>query len=229
MRIAQATRIGAWLLICLNLMMALGSIWSLMRISPAIRLIIEQNEHSLKACEEMLASLAIINGNDATDNRALHENFERALTRARDNVTEHEEAEAIELIHSQFSPAFKGDLQAKEKTVTSITLLGKINREEMVSNDLRARQFVHAGAWVIVFMATCVFFAGMLFNRNLSRNVVRPIEEIHAVIAAYHNGDTMRRCSGSDLPADFVSIFHGINEILDKCQSHFATKNKFLI
>jgi len=226
MRIAQSTHIGAWLIICLNLLMALGSIWIFMRMAPAIRLIIDQNEHSLHACEEMLASLAM-HSYDA-DIRTLRENFEKALMRARTNITEQEEPEAIEQIQTQFDAAFKGDLQAKERTVTAITSLGKINREAMVKADMRARQFGQAGAWGVVFMAASIFFAGMIFNRNLSRNVVRPIEEIYSVISAHLNGDTMRRCSGSDLPSDFVSVFHGINEILDQCQSDFSTKDKLL-
>ncbi|MBF0258307.1 MAG: hypothetical protein HQK62_05620 [Desulfamplus sp.] len=228
MRLAQATRIGAWMLIGLNILMALGSIWIFMRMSPAIKEIIEQNEHSLQACEEMLASLAVIS-DDADTNRPLSETFQEALNRARNNITEEEEPAAIEMINSHSPKAFKGDIKAKEQTVAAIILLGKINREAMVIADLRARQFGQAGAWGVVFMATCVFFAGMLFNRNLSKNVVRPIEEIHDVIFAYRNGDTMRRCSGADLPADFISVFNGINEILDKCQSQFSTKNRFLI
>lgn len=228
MRLAHATRIGAWLLICLNLLMAMGSIWIFMRMSPAIRLIIEQNEHSLQACEEMLASLAMMSDNDAR-NKKLRKSFEEALLRARNNITEQEEPEAIDLIQAQSAYVFQGDLQAKEQTVAAIVLLGKINREAMIKEDLRARQFGQAGAWGVVFMATSVFFAGMIFKRNLSLNVVKPIEEIHAVISAYRNGDAMRRCSGADLPADFISVFHGINEILDKSQSQYSTKDKLFL
>ncbi|MBF0469288.1 MAG: hypothetical protein HQK61_10475, partial [Desulfamplus sp.] len=187
MRIAQATRIGAWVLICLNILMALGSIWIFMRMSPAIKEIIEQNEHSLQACEEMLASLATIS-DDADINMQLNDTFRTALDRARNNITEKEEPAAIQMTNTHFSAAFKGDVRAKEQTVAAIILLGKINREAMIAADLRARQLGQAGAWGVVFMATCVFFAGMLFNKNLSSNVVRPVEEIHDVILAYRNG-----------------------------------------
>ncbi|MBF0413206.1 MAG: hypothetical protein HQK70_10900 [Desulfamplus sp.] len=228
MRISQATRIGAWLLICLNLLMALGSIWIFMRMSPAIKDIIEQNEHSLEACEDMLASLAMLNDNTIS-NQAFYVTFEKALERAHNNITEIEEPDAIKLIESEVKSAFEGNIKSKEKTVAAIILLGKINRDAMIKADIRARQFGQAGAWGVVFMAASLFFAGMLFKRNLLRNLVNPVEEIHDVISAYRNGDTMRRCSGADLPADFVSVFHGINEILDQCQSQFTEKNKFFI
>lgn len=247
MRIAQATRIGIWLLIYLNLLMSLGSLWIFMRMSPAIREIIEQNEHSLQACEDMLVSFVMLNNNDITTNKiienkaantyldaystrqSIYNNFKDALKRARNNITEPEESTAIKIIDDNFFSAFNGEINAKEKAVSAIILLGKINREAMIKADLRARQFGQGGAWGIVFMATSVFFAGVLFKRNLLRNLLAPIEEIHSVIYAHRNGDTMRRCSGADLPADFVSVFHGINEILDQSQSQFAQKTNFYI
>lgn len=227
MRISKAVIIGAWLLISLNLLMALGSIWIFMRMTPAIKDIIEQNEHSLQACEEMLASLAILDG-DTKANQKLIVNFKEALSRADNNITEAEEPAAIEIIRSHFKAAFEKDIKAKDNTVAAIMLLGKINREAMIDADKRARQFGSAGAWGVVFMASTLFFAGMLFKRNLMINLLNPVEEINAVITAYRNGDTMRRCSGADLPADFVSIFYGINEVLDQCQSQCASQNRFL-
>ncbi|MBF0209500.1 MAG: hypothetical protein HQK68_01315 [Desulfamplus sp.] len=224
MRIAQATHIGAWLLIWLNVLMALGSIWIFTRMSPAIKEIIEQNEHSLEACEKMLASLAMLNSSGGlkeereAENKALYAKFIDSLNRAKNNITEKEEPLAIKMVDDHFKSAFGGDYTAKAKTVEAIILLGKINREAMIKADLRARQFGQAGAWGVVFMGTTIFFLGVLFKRNLTRNIVRPIEEIDSVISAYRNGDIMRRCSGADLPADFRPVFHGINEILDQSQ-----------
>ncbi|MGD9731104.1 MAG: hypothetical protein AB7U45_02905 [Desulfamplus sp.] len=227
MRISQAVIIGAWFLISLNILMALGSIWIFMRMTPAIKDIIEKNEHSLQACEEMLASLAMLDG-DAEADQKLIVKFEEALKRAHNNITEVEEPAAVEIIRSQFKAAFERNIKAKENTVAAIMLLGKLNRKAMIDADKRARQFGSAGAWGVVFMAASLFFVGMLFKRNLMVNLLNPVEEINAVIAAYRNGDTMRRCSGADLPADFLSIFHGINEILDQCQSQCVSQNRFL-
>ncbi len=228
MRIEQATRVGAWLLICLNLLMALGSIWIFIRMSPAIKEIIEQNEHSLEACEDMLASLVMIT-DDISANQLYIATFQNALNRASNNITEDEEPAAIKLIQSKFRSAFDGDINSKERTVFGITLLGKINREAMVKADMRARQLGQAGAWGVVFMAASLFFAGMVFKRNLLLHLVNPVEEIDAVIKAYRNGETMRRCSGANLPSDFVSIFNGINEILDQCQPQIKSNNRYLL
>ena len=226
MRLAQTVRTGAWLLIGLNLLMALGSIWIFMRMAPAIKVIIERNELSLQACEEMLASLAMVT-DDGTVNNELLATFKAALKRAQNNITEPEEPAATESIDANMADAFRGDISARQKTVTAIILLGKINREAMIDADIRAQQFGHAGAWGIVFMAIGVFFAGMIFNRSLARRVVKPLEEIHTVVSAHLKGETMRRCTGVDLPKDVRSVFKGIDEILDKCQSQFSSKIDF--
>jgi hypothetical protein len=215
MKIAQSVRIGLWLLIGLNLFMALGSIWIFMRMAPAIEVIIDRNELSLQACEEMLASLAMIT-EDRAENEVLKITFVNALKRAQNNITENEEPVALESIRVGYSDSFIGNITARQNTVSAIILLGKINREAMIKADLRAKQFGYAGAWGIVFMAVCVFFVGMLFKRSLSKNLIKPIEEIHAVISAHRNGDIMRRCIGSDLPRDFKTVFNGLNEVLDR-------------
>ena len=74
-------------------------------------------------------------------------------------------------------------------------------------------------------MALSAFLAGVIFIRSLTRRVVTPLEEIHTVIIAHRNGDTMRRCTGADLSQDVVAVFTGINDILDKCQALAATGN----
>ncbi len=70
----------------------------------------------------------------------------------------------------------------------------------------------------VAFMACSIFVAGMIFVRCISHRMIRPLEEIHNVIIAQRNGETLRRCTGVDLPHEIQKIFIGINEILDKCQ-----------
>lgn len=224
MRLAQAVRTGAWILVGLNLLMALGSIGIFIRMAPAITVIIERNERSLQACEDMLASLAL-----AVDSAEKEEQiiiFKEAFERARTNVTEYQEPVVLESIAETFHAAFLGDPAARQATISAIVALGKINREAMIIADRRAQQLGFAGAWGIVFMAVLVFTVGMIFIRSITRLVVRPLEEIHEVISAYRNGETRRRCTGANLSQDIRAIFNGINEILDQRQpNHLAQKN----
>lgn len=226
MRLAQSVRLGAWLLIGLNLLMALGAIGILMRMAPAIAGIIERNERSLHACEEMLASLSLV-GNESAPDDEQRTRFKAALKRAEQNVTEEGESTALKVVSANSPAVFAGDLAARKQTVTAIVRLADINREAMNEAVKRARQFREGGVWGVVFMAICVFSVGLLFIRSLLRRVVKPMEEIHAVISAYRQGDTMRRCSGADISQDVRVVFHGINDILDQGQAQILSKRDF--
>jgi len=214
MKLTQSTRVGAWFLIGSNLLMALGSVWVFMRMAPAIDVIIYRNERSLQACEAMLSSLAMINDSEI-DNSRLKSDFLQALKRAQNNITEKDEALALEPISQDYLKAFDGILEAKADTVTAILRLGQVNRDAMVEADKRARHFGSAGAWGVVFMALIVFLSGMLFVRALAASLARPLEEIEAVVKSYRGGDTMRRCTGAGVTKDMKALFNNVNAILD--------------
>ncbi len=221
MRTAHAVHIGVWVMMGFNLMMALASIWIFMRMAPAIEVIIDRNERSLEACEEMLASLARM-GPDRTANHAQERFFMVALKRAENNITETQEPVPLQSIDAEFQRAFAGDTSARQKIISAITQLAKMNREAMIKADVHARQVGNSGAWAIVFMAVTVFLAGMLFKRSLENHLVRPLGEIEAVISAHQSGDLMRRCTGADVSREVQCLFNGLNELLDKIQFHTA-------
>jgi hypothetical protein len=206
--------------------MAFGSIWVFMRMAPAIEIIIEQNEKSLHACEEMLSILVLANPS-ANDVAQFESKFLKALDRANKNITEKEEPIAIEAISKNYAQAFEGSFEGKEKTVSAILQLAEINRRAMVVEDRKARQFGNAGAWGIVFMASALFLVGMLFMKGLKQSLVKPLEEILSVIQAVKTGDSMRRCIGTGAPRDILSIFDGINDILDKNTSNALSDKKW--
>ncbi|MFK5951484.1 MAG: hypothetical protein QM498_00385 [Desulfobacterium sp.] len=226
MRTAHTVRMGVWLMMGFNLLMALGSIWIFMRMAPAIEVIIDRNERSLEACEEMLASLALI-GPDRAANDALKAAFITSFNRAENNITETEEPVPLKSIKAQFNKVFLGNMAVRKNMVSAITQLAKMNREAMIKADVHARQFGYAGAWAIVFMAVIVFFAGMLFKRSLANNLVKPLEEIEAVICAHQNGDIMRRCTGTKVSRDVQGVFNGLNELLDKMQFQTVSNSNF--
>ena len=222
MRLAQTVRLGAWLLISLNLLMAWGSIWVFIRMAPAIEVIIEQNQRSLQASELMLAALArrAVKGDDPP----LKASFIKALKNAQNNITENEEPIVLKRIAKNYLKAFDGDSTAIDETVNAILLLADINSHAMAVADEKAKQFGNAGAWGIVFMSTGVFLSGMLFIRSLKRSLLKPLEEMRSVLSAYRNGDKMRRCTGFNLPKDIKIIFNDLNEFLDQNGSDFKIK-----
>ena len=218
MRLAQAVRVGSWFLVSLNLLMAVGTIAIFTRMAPAIATIIEHNERTLKACEDMLAVMAVT-GAGSTFSDEQSGIFQTAFDRARSNITEPQEPEILQRMEPMLSPLFQGNAAIRKEVVEAVVQLGKINRDAMTAADQRAQQLGRAGAWGVVFMALSAFLAGVIFIRNITRRVVTPLEEIHAVIIAHRNGETMRRCTGTELSHDVAAVFSGINDLLDQCQS----------
>jgi uncharacterized protein YhhL (DUF1145 family) len=213
MKFARSVKLGAWLLIVLNLLMAFGSIWIFMRMAPAIKVIIAQNEVSLESCEDMLATLAKAKPS-ATDGSEI-EAFRLALTNAQNNITEKEEPATINMISRNYQDAFAGDASARDRTIRAIVDLGTINRDAMRRADVKAQQLGYAGAWGVVFMATFSFMIGMIFLRSLKKNVMEPMHEIDTVVTAFRAGERMRRCSLKHQSRSTRKILNNVNELLD--------------
>ncbi len=214
MKLAQSVKMGAWLLVLMNLLVAFGSIRTFMRMAPAIEVIIAQNAVSLEAAEQMLAALAQREFVDHS-NDGIIESFRSAMDRAKNNATEKDESAVIETISLYYVEAFNGDDLSLGETVSAIRELGNINRSAMRRADLKARQMGYAGAWGVVFMATTAFVIGMLFLRSLRKNLSEPMEEIDLVVTAFREGDPMRRCTIGNPSRSVKKIFENINELLD--------------
>ncbi|MBN2164324.1 MAG: hypothetical protein JXR25_02415 [Pontiellaceae bacterium] len=219
MKLAQSIKVGAWLLISLNLMMAFGSIWVFVRMAPAIDVIIVRNEVSLQACQDMLAALAMDAVQDGSASTPA-ERFRQALERAQNNVTEVEEPMILRKISASYESAFAGNTNERRRTIDAILELGTINRNAMRKADQRAQQLGYAGAWGIVFMATTIFLVGMMFQRRLRSSLTDPLQEIDAAIESFCKGDYMRRCALSRPSNNVRQVLDNVNELLDQCSTN---------
>ncbi|MDR1726826.1 MAG: hypothetical protein LBT74_02670 [Acidobacteriota bacterium] len=217
MYIAKFIRVGAWLLVGLNLLMAFGVIGLFTRMSPAIAVIIERNERSLQASAGMLAILA--EAGDAPFTDEMRGRFRQTLEDAGANTTESGEPETLARIRQTAPAALAGDAAAKKELIGEINRLYIINVKAMSDADRRAQHLGRAGAWGVVVMATLVFVAGLVFIRNFTRRIAAPLEELHDVVLAHGRGDLLRRCGGvggEGVSRDFHAIFTGLNAILDE-------------
>lgn len=212
MRLSHAVQAGAWGMILLNLLTAFGAIAVFARMSPAIALIIERNERSLEAAEQMLTCLA--RAPDGAD-EAVRARFHAALDRARGNVTEPGEAEALAVMQQQAEAALGGAVDARADVIAAIASLTDINRLAMHDADARARQLGNAGAWGVVLMSICVFVVAMAYVRAVQRRIVMPLAEIHDVVVVQHRTDHHRRCGGAAVTPDVRAIYSAVNELLD--------------
>lgn len=216
MNASQPVRLGAVLLLALNILMAFGSIWVFVRMTPAIEVILDRNDVSLEACEDMLAALAKAGGfpDERETQRAV---FDQALSRAKNMITEEGESENLDAITQSFPLAFEGDPGALTDTLLHVRTLSRINRQAMERADGRASQLGKAGAWGVVFMASLIYLVGILFLRSLDRNLLDPMKEMDQTMESFLGGETRRRCSMKNPSREIRNLFRNLNQILDRC------------
>jgi hypothetical protein len=217
MPIVKFIRIGAWLLVGLNLLMAFGVIGLFTRMAPAIAVIIERNERSLQGCAGMLSILA--EGGDAPFTDEMRGRFFKTLAETGANATESDEPETLARIRAAAPAALAGDSVARSGLIRAINQLYRINVQAMDKADLQAQHLGQAGAWGVVVMAGLAFVAGLVFIRNFTRRIAAPLEEIHDVVRTHNRGDLLRRCGGiggDGVSRDIQEIFTGLNTILDE-------------
>ncbi len=205
---------GIWIILVLNLIMAFGAIWLFQRMAPAIEIILDQNDKSLKACEDMLTAIAFRDLASTGSNP--RDDFYSAYQRARGNITEAKETFFLDVIEKNYEQAFQDNSAAQEVTVIAIRSLARLNRSAMIRADHRAQQLGNTGAWGVAFMSIILFIVIMIFKRGLVNTILLPMEEINSVIEARQNGDLNRRFFFADMPSHVKKVFLGLNNILDK-------------
>ena len=226
MKLSKSIKLGAALILFLNLSMAVGSIWVFQRMTPSIEHIIDRNGKSLKACGNMLELLVLKNQPTLetlsdpdlasnSENRVIAA-FQEQLSIAKNNITEPDEDEVLVRIENQYAPALKGDPVALGKTVWAISELRDLNWNATYQADLRAKQIGNAGAWGVCFMGIFVFMAFLVFKRRVERNLLEPFEEIASVLGEHAKGNVMRRCSLYSRSTDVKKVYSLVNGLIDQ-------------
>lgn len=217
MKLRRNVLLGAWLILGAGLLLAFGSVALLTRMTPAIATILEQNDFSVQACEEMLVVLAT--PPDATGTTDQLSTFRAALGEARRNVTEASERPVLERIVQSYETALaQPDSPERLETIVAIRELTSINRAVMVEADLKAQRMGTAGAWAVVLLASVSLIVSLLFIRHLSERVLAPIGELGRTVQAVQVGEVQRRVSYPGAARDLQNLFTNTNDLLDRLQ-----------
>lgn len=142
--------------------------------------------------------------------------FEENLNKAKNNITEIGEKEAIDKIADNYLPAFKGDKKSEEKTINEIAEFSKINRIAMERAGSQAKKIQTVGIWIIIFPSIFIWIIGLALLARLKRTLINPIQELNDVISNYNSGNHMRRCPSYTTSKDLQKLYDGINRILDE-------------
>jgi len=207
--------IGLGILVALNLLLALGSIGLLTRMSPALKDILDENVVSIEAAEIMLSCLVEVKEQQEVPQEVL-ERFSNAFLRAKNNVTETAENPILDEIENRADEALRGNPESVSKLVTQILTLTKVNRQAMLDADNEAQRLGTAGAWASVLLAVVFLVITIFVVARLNQSLVKPYDEFSNVLEAACSGDRLRRCRIAGFPPGVRKLLENLNDLLDR-------------
>lgn len=194
------------LLLIFSSVIAIAGIRGFLRLAPSIEYINKHNTRSLYYAEQMLSYISV--------NKDFKQ-FENALNKAKQNVTEAGEASAVKNIDKSYKAAFNGNFKAEEEVIDNIIELSRINRVAMKQAGMDVKQLSSVGIWVIVFLTLIIWILGLAILNRINRTVILPLAELKDVVESYRKGNRIRRCPKLAPSSDFQQIYDGINLLLD--------------
>lgn len=193
------------ILVC-STIITIAGIRGFQRLEPFVSTLNSSNTKSLFYAEQMLSSIST---------KKDLKTFEENLQKAKENITEPGEKEAIDKISDNYMPAFRGNEKTEEETVDELAELSRINRVAMEQAGLRAKKIQSVGIWIIIFPSVFIWIIGIAIIKRLKRKFIKPMQELNDVIFDYNNGNHMRRCPSYTASKDLQKLYDGINRILD--------------
>ena len=132
------------------------------------------------------------------------------------NITEAGERELLTVVRDRQAKALNGDTWARQEVVKSLDALATINRSSMTNAGDAARRLGAAGAWAAVLLALLGVGTGLMVIRRLQRRLLLPLDELHATLGSFREGDALRRCRFGDAPQELLEVRNAINDLLDR-------------
>lgn len=194
------------ILVC-STVISIAGIRGFQRLEPFVNTLNSSNTETLYYAEQMLSSISV---------KKDLKKFEENLEKAKNNITEKGEKEAVDKIAHNYLPAFSGDKIAEEEKVEELAELSKINRVAMERAGIRAKKMQIVGIWIIIFPSIFIWIIGLTLLARLKRTFIMPIQELNDVIFDYNSGNHMRRCPSYTISKDLQKLYDGINRILDE-------------
>lgn len=213
MEIRRGFMISLLVLLGVNVVLAIGAMAMLLRMSPAVERILRENVRSLQAVEDMIGILA--RNGEGPIPREAQSAFDRALSRARRNVTERAEPALIDGIEATRPAMFSGDRDARELGLSFLEKLANVNLRAMKRADRQAQNLGSGGAWAIAFFSLFGLALSIFVLRRLETRLHDPLLHARDVLVAVQKGDRFRRCKTASMPSELRAMFEHVNRLLD--------------
>lgn len=213
MNLRREIRFGVGVVLVLEVFTLLVAVGLLSRMSPAITLILSENEYTIEAVQDMTTALIPDIGTEQERLAA----FEDHLARASKNVTESEEAPLIETLERRYEDAVRGEREARREVLEALTELEAVNRASMREADAKAHRLGQTGAWVAALLGLLTAAASFFSVRRLERKIRGPVEEVSSTVIGVETGDVHRRCLvAGNAPAELRELGERINFLLEE-------------
>jgi len=203
-RLRTEMRVGLGAIMALQIATAVGAIGLLSRVSPGVKLILEENVPSIQSAETMMSAVARTNPSAVPT-------FREALARAEANITEPGERALIQRLREHGDAAVRGDPAARAIVLDTLAELTEINRDSMVAHDVDAQFLGTAGAWAMVVLGSLGFGLGIVVQRRLRERIELPVLRIDDTLKAARHGDEQRRCHQGKAPIELVRAADNLN------------------
>jgi hypothetical protein len=213
MRVRREIGLSLFALLGIAMVSAASSIVLLQRMAPAIGRILDDNVVSEEAALEMMALVAVGDGEDDRERR-----FAAALDRAKRNLTESEEPAILEDIHDNAAAALRGEPRPRQRTIDALRRLSVVNRASMQRADADARRMGLAGAWAAALLGGASLVLGVFLYRRLRLRFEIPLDGLRTVLERARTGDNQVRCHRHDAPSEIAQVTTHVDALLDRLQ-----------
>jgi|GEM_PF-3422050 len=213
MEIRRDLSIGPGLIAAACVVLAFVTIGLFVRMTPAIRSIIEENVESQAAA---LSVLEVVAGRKAGGlDEAQQLRLREVLQRAAANITVPGEEVIVHELEDAAMSAMVGDESAFDRLIVAARQLWHINMTVMEERDADAAHLGTAGAWTAVFGGIVIVLIALVTISRLRRRIAVPFEDIVRVMTGQGAGAVHLRCRPVPGAFELERLRDQINEVLD--------------
>ncbi len=208
-------RYTANLIIAINLIIGLSSIFLVERLLPAVRDILDDNATSMHAILDMGEALARHNEQGKWANTE-SEVFWQAVKKLEKNISFAEEQYLLADIKELGEQYFSGSLYLKADLSAKINEFARLNLDDIATKDKKIHFQGTSGAWTIGFLALISVILQLIFKSRIISIFMDPLSDFLLSIREYCGGNLLRRFNNPHASEELKDTGRLLTVILDE-------------
>lgn len=202
------------LIIAINLIIGLSSVFLVERLLPSVRDILDDNTNSMHAVIDLQEALNR-SGDGPWTNPEI-EVFRQIIKKLEHNISFTEERYILEEIKSLGEKYFSGSVLVKSTLIDKINEFGRLNLNDIAAKDKKIHFLGTSGAWAIGFLALLSILFQLIFRARILSQIMDPLSDFLLSIREYCNGNLLRRFNNPLASQELKDTGRLLNVILDE-------------